>query len=100
MSKQSTAEQMQLWKEKISEQQESGLPVANWCRKNNIHAHIFYYWKKKLDRPSLCRASFTELTEIKKSNLILEYREIRLLIDPCFDPATLKRCLEVIKEIA
>ena len=38
-------EQWQAW---IAEQEQSGLPISEFCRRNDTLVASFYYWRKKL----------------------------------------------------
>ena len=100
MFKQSSEEKIQEWQENIRKQQQSGLSIVAWCRQNNTFPHVFSYWKKKLATPALSRSSFTELTASKGASLFFEYQGIRLYVDPVFDQATLRQCLQALKGVA
>lgn len=39
----------QIWAERISACQASGINVKSWCRDNNVSASQYYYWIKKLN---------------------------------------------------
>ena len=34
------------WKEIITACRESGLPVSQWCRSNNVKESRYYYWPR------------------------------------------------------
>ena len=36
------------WEPIITECKNSGLPVATWCRENNVDKQKFYYWQRRL----------------------------------------------------
>ena len=36
------------WRQRIKRQRESGLSIAEFCRKENISAHGFYVWRRNL----------------------------------------------------
>ena len=88
------------WKEKILQQQESGLPINQWCEQNQIIPHCFHYWKNKFfPKPKLTRSSFAELPQSKEPDIFLEYHGVRICVKRSFDPAVLKSCLFVLREI-
>lgn len=87
------------WQERIRKQQESGLPIERWCRENQIAKHTFCYWRDKLSSKSLSRSSFSELKDVEKTGIKLEYSGIFIHLDKDFESSTLKNCLAVLKEI-
>ena len=95
-------EAKQQWKNNILNQRSSGLSIAAWCHQNEVHNHVFYYWKSKLfPNPPLSRSVFTEIEEKNdKSNsgIVLTYQGFSIHLDQHFDSSTLKRCLEVLKQ--
>ena len=98
MSKPLSDEVKQQWKEKILQQRSSGLSIPAWCRQHAVAVCNFRYWQSKLFPASFSRTSFTELSPASKSaGIFLEYREIKIYLEPKFDPQTLRQCLEVIK---
>lgn len=102
MAQPSSEESEQLWKENILKQRNSGLSIAAWCRQSGIAVHIFYYWQSKLfPKPAFNRSAFTEAVEEKNrpvAGIILEYRGFNIHLNEQFDPAVLKKCLEVLKK--
>lgn len=87
------------WQERIQTQRESGLSIAQWCKENQIPTHVFYYWKSRLFPKTLQRDSFTELRNAKDTGVVIKCGAIQIHIDNCFDPSTLKQCLELLTEI-
>lgn len=43
-----TAESIVLWNKRIADREQSGLKVGDWCDKNNISRHAYYYWHRKV----------------------------------------------------
>ncbi|WP_446692505.1 IS66 family insertion sequence element accessory protein TnpA [Ruminiclostridium cellobioparum] len=39
---------LELWKQRISDRKASGLKVTDWCDKNNLTKHAYYYWMKRV----------------------------------------------------
>ena len=101
MVKPFSEDQRQRWKEIIHKQKDSGLSIERYCRENNLAAHNFFYWKGKLFPKShtLTRSTFMELVEEKTTGIIIEYKNIRIHLGQHFNPSTLKKCIEVLKEI-
>jgi transposase-like protein len=36
------------WRERIAEQERSGVSVRRFCQTRGIREHLFYYWRKRL----------------------------------------------------
>ena len=36
------------WRERIAEQERSGVSVKQFCQTRGIREHLFYYWRKRL----------------------------------------------------
>jgi len=100
MPKSVSSEKKLKWEEKVRQQRESGLSITRWCRQNQIHPNTFRYWKDRLSPKSpLTRSCFTELSTSLGTGIYIEYRGVRIHIDKCFDPATLKNCLSALRGI-
>ena len=87
------------WKNKINQQKSSGKRVSEWCRENQIHPRVFYYWKLKLFPKIIDRSCFTELTNSKSSDIVIECPGVRICLEKHFDPAALKYCLAMLRGI-
>lgn len=107
MPRQSSISTIEQWKERVSNQRDSGLSIAAWCRQNNIATQTFYYWRDKFyPKPSLKRADFKEAlsqqnidTQTRKSGVSLQYLGFCINLEQNFDKAVLKGCLELLKEL-
>lgn len=42
------AENIVLWKNRFTDRKASGLKVEEWCEKNNVSRHAYYYWYRKV----------------------------------------------------
>jgi hypothetical protein len=83
-----TSEEKQFkWKNLIEQQRQSGLSIEKWCLQNQIHPHVFHYWKAKLFPRQLQKTNFTELN-IKHSpdTISLETRGLRVRVAADCDP--------------
>jgi len=52
------------WEKLIADCQSSGLKVDDWCIKNNISRHAYYYWLRKI-RKRACEAILPVIPEQK-----------------------------------
>lgn len=99
MLKPSSSEKIHVWEEKILQQQKSGLSIRHWCHENQVAVCQFYYWKSKLFPRQIAPSGFAEIDHAKDVGLTIECNSIHIHLNPDFDAITLKRCLEIIKEI-
>ena len=37
-----------LWQERIADKKASGLKLKEWCERNQLTTHAYYYWKRKI----------------------------------------------------
>lgn len=42
-------ENLLLWEQRVKERIQSGMKVEDWCEKNNITKHQYYYWYRKIN---------------------------------------------------
>ena len=54
------------WKKLIKECQSSGLQVNEWCEKNQISRHAYYYWLRKI-RINACESMLPVIPEQNNS---------------------------------
>lgn len=40
---------LKLWRKRITDQRASCLKVTEWCEKNNLSKHAYYYWRKRIE---------------------------------------------------
>lgn len=40
---------LKLWRKRIADQRASSLKVTEWCEKNNLSKHAYYYWRKRIE---------------------------------------------------
>ena len=109
MSKQVSESIRNQWKERVTNQRQSGLTIAAWCQQNHFTVQTFYYWRDKLfpKASSIHRADFKEIVEQQnvdipshRSGVCLQYQIFCIHLDLQFDVATLHQCLKALKELA
>ncbi len=54
------------WEKLIAECQSSGLQVDEWCEKNEVSRHAYYYWLRKI-RVKACESMLPAIPEQNKS---------------------------------
>lgn len=43
-----TTELSVLWQQRLLDQKESGLTVAEWCRQHSVNRSQYFYWRRRL----------------------------------------------------
>jgi hypothetical protein len=91
-----TDQQVNLWRERIHQQQGSGLSIPKWCASHQINSRLFYYWKnRQFQEQPLKEADFTEVIDPLECLITVEYRGVKMR----FQSPTLKECLALVKEL-
>ena len=117
MAGQGKVERQAFWRSAIRRQEESGLPVVGFCRREGLHPVTFYGWRRKLQQersvavieagaggksgqesPSLIPVRLLEDREsaavevVSPSGLVLRVRDDA-------DTANVRRVLQLLQEI-
>lgn len=106
MPRRTSEDSLSEWKEKISEQQQSGLSVAAWCRQHDIAVQRFFYWRDKLfPKLPLKKSDFAEVIKeqtarVDSSGVILKYCGYEIHLERNFDGSVLKKCLQMLLELS
>lgn len=96
MAKQATE---QRWRDLIREQRQSGLSIAEFCRKNGFSANSLYFWRKKLavDEPA---KAFVPLAIVDSQGAEVEFPCGAILRLPPGDERALQLALFVLRQKA
>lgn len=97
----------ELWKHRIADKKASGLNVTDWCEKNNLTKHAYYYWMKRIEAiKQMADASMPLFVEIDpayitprktvKSDLQVTWNDIHFTIN---DSNTAKLAAEFISQL-
>ena len=54
-------EKRQFWEEHIQAWQQSGLSQVEYCRRNNLKDHQWWYWRKRISHPPDTDVTFVPL---------------------------------------
>jgi transposase-like protein len=65
---------MEQWEKLINDRQNSGLQLDEWCEKNQISRHAYYYWLRKI-RKKACQSI---LPAISKQNTPVSFAKVEL----------------------
>jgi hypothetical protein len=90
------------WRERIAEQERSGIPVQQFCKGRGITGQSFYVWRKRLRKQEPARFALVETGAAREHapqtepELVLVTGE-RLRIGADVDPWLLRRVLEALR---
>lgn len=90
------------WRERIAEQQRSGVSIKQFCKEGGFSEYSFYAWRRRLRKKEFVpfalvdRSLATEATVTACVELILPGGE-RLRIAPGVDSATLRTILDALR---
>ena len=91
------------WRERIAEQERSGLSVKQFCKEREITECCFYAWRKRLRGQGPVRFALVERGALRQDSateasleLVLATGE-RLRIGAGVDPSTLRTVLEALR---
>jgi transposase-like protein len=90
------------WRERIAEQQCSGVSIKQFCKEHGLAEHSFYFWRRKLRTPEAVRFALVDRGLRPEAQtdvcieLILPGGE-RLRIAAGVDAVTLRRVLEALR---
>ncbi|BCJ93786.1 hypothetical protein acsn021_13550 [Anaerocolumna cellulosilytica] len=97
-----------LWKERFADRAASGLKVEDWCKRNGITKHAYYYWRRKVqdDQLGLMENRFVEvmvndsLKEKKAgaadSKIIVNWRDFSIFVN---DPQQIPLLAELMQKL-
>lgn len=84
-------EKIFLWQKRIADKDASGLKLDEWCVRNQLTKHAYYYWKRKITDLNLNDSGvplFVEVPAISAENLtnsspgamLIEWNELSIHI--------------------
>ena len=101
----------ELWQQRISDWEQSGMEIRAWCLKNHIEEQQFHYYRRQLRiKPnteqvpmfaevSLGSSTSTTRTVSVENRLTLYVQGMKLIIPDDFQPETLLSFLRVVKQL-
>lgn len=102
-SEQKRAGRSEYWRERIAEQERSGLSVERFCKEQGLTEQTFYVWRKRLREQQPMRfalvetgSSARELDRDAGLELVLPRGE-RLRINAGVDPSLLRKVLDALR---
>lgn len=97
-----------LWKERFADRAASGLKVEDWCKRNGITKHAYYYWHRKVqgDQLGLMENRFVEIVvndplKEKKagaadSEIIVNWKDFSIFVN---DPQQIPLLAELMQKL-
>ena len=86
------------WQEILETQKRSGISIAAFCRKEDLHQWQFYYWRKRLEVPD---DGFVELVRPhptgRRAGLSIRRGDLEIMVECDFDGPTLRKLLQTIE---
>ena len=77
--KEKTCANIDLWRERIMEQGQSGLSVKEFCKQRGISAWSFYDWRKRLREVGPVRFALVERARVRQESPVDAPLEVILL---------------------
>jgi hypothetical protein len=106
----SSNENLLNWKELINERIQSGMKVEDWCKKNNISKHKYYYWHHKIKKqentegvefanitPNFLNNKEINNVPIPSCDFQVLYKGIQVTVPDKFNPDALAGLLKVLQ---
>ncbi len=98
---------LELWQHRIADRKASGLNITDWCKRNNLTKHAYYYWLKRIEAnaqnidtsmPVFAKIEPSYITHRRslKSDLQITWKDINLTIT---DSDTAKLAAEFICQL-
>ena len=91
------------WRQRIAEQERSGMSVQRFCEEQGLTEPSFYLWRKRLRKPQAMRFALVETGPARQQHatepdleLVLASGE-RLRIGADVDPTALRRVLAALR---
>jgi transposase-like protein len=91
------------WRERIAEQQRSGLSIKRFCKERNVAEHSFYAWRRRLREDQAVHFALVNREPARRESgydacveIILPTGE-RLRVDAGVDTTTLRTVLEALR---
>lgn len=77
--KEKTCVKLELWRERITEQGRSGLPVKEFCKERGISVWSFYDWRKRLREAGPVRFALVERAPVRQESAMDAHLEVILV---------------------
>jgi transposase len=99
MAETSREKRRQQWRQRIAEQERSGLSARRFCKEQGLGEHSFYWWRKRLGKQEPVRFALVDRGPGRQAaslELVLSGGEL-LRISAGVDAVTLRTVLETLR---
>lgn len=108
-----TAENMMIWEQRITERIRKGMTIEEWCKKNGVSKHQYYYWNNRINKkrktgdetafaditPIISTTETADQKQISTSDFQVFLKNVRVIVPNDFDPVALTRLMKVLQEL-
>lgn len=110
----STAEDLQLWENRIKERIKSGMTVSKWCKENEVSKNKYHYWKSRINKihGENKEVSFAEVSQYPPHNetivsdsssledkFHIVFKNMQIAVPSNFNKSALAELMKVLKEL-
>lgn len=108
----STAKELLLWEQRIKEKVQAGMTVEEWCKKNGMSKHQYYYWNRRVHQkqkpeempfaditPILSNIDAVRQNPVPSSVFQVIFHDIRVIVPEDFHPEALAGLMKVLRKL-
>lgn len=109
----STAENLQLWEQRIRERVQDGMTIGEWCEKNGVSKHRYKYWNQRVRKRQKRdeETTFADITSIISSvdtvsqnpvvtsDFQISFKSFHVRVPFNFSPNSLAELMKVLREL-
>lgn len=109
----STAEDLQLWEQRIKERVQNGMTIGEWCEKNGVSTHRYKYWNQRVRKSQKTgeETTFADITPIISSvdtasqnpvvtsDFQIFFNSFQVRVPFNFNPNSLAELMKVLREL-
>lgn len=108
-----TAESLLLWEQRIKQRIQSGLKIEEWCEKNDLSTHQYYYWNRRVREKqnydedvifaditsTLSKSDTTTHNPVLYPDFQIFLNDIRITVPSDFNPEALSGLMKVLQAL-
>jgi hypothetical protein len=109
-----TAENLQLWEQRIRERVQTGMTIGEWCKKNGVSKYQYNYWNQRVRKGQKTDegTTFADITSVllpfdtpnqnssfTTSDFQIVFKSIQVTVPSNFNPASLAGLMKVLQEL-
>lgn len=108
-----TTENLLLWEQRIQERVQNRIPVDEWCLKNGMTKHQYYYWNRRISErqktdegvvfaditSTLSKADPKRQNRVPMTDFQIFINNIRVTVPSDFNPESLAGLMKVLQAL-